>query len=165
MPSYTFLLGDYNALLYRRWKEQEKTERNAERMLQGKSPIPRPAYLQCDENDEIISNYKDNRGENRRIKTVQDQYTTLKSVQTNAASADDGESGGYANDYDHFSYEERLLQGIGKRWERVDAVGKYCQNDFEQYHKTVSDHIPIVMEIEPNNLLKMSYEIEESEGY
>ena len=31
---------------------------------------------------------------------------------------------------------------------RVDAVRKYCGDDFEKYLKTVSDHIPVMMEIE-----------------
>ena len=31
---------------------------------------------------------------------------------------------------------------------RIDAVRKYCDDNFEEYYKKVSDHIPIMMTVE-----------------
>ena len=58
----------------------------------------------------------------------------------------------YANNYDHFSYNERTKR-IVKSWNRVDAVhakgddGKQEEERFEQYYNKVSDHVPIVVEL------------------
>ncbi len=145
MPHYTLLMGDYNVELWRPWKEEARKQENAMRRLQGKYPLPKPATLIANEED-IIESTKWGR---RKIKTVQYEFTTLKAVD----SADDSnvtelESRGYAHDYDHFSYEESQFEGIKMKVRRVDAVRKYCGDDFEKYLKTVSDHIPIMMEIE-----------------
>lgn len=142
MPSYTIIMGDYNVELWRPWKDEARKKVNAERRLQGKSPYPKPTSLIADENDVIEST----RWGKRQVKTVQDEFTTLR------AADDDGStntiSRGYAHDYDHFSYEESQFEGVNMRVRRVDAVRKYCGDDFEKYLKTVSDHIPILMEIE-----------------
>ena len=111
----------------------------------------RPAIIQTDENGVVRSN----RYGGREIKTVQDQLTTLKSkVMENGEEEFD--TAGYSFNYDHFSYEERSFSGIRPKVRRVtSAVAEYCKvfgedykSDFEKYYKTVSDHIPIVMEIE-----------------
>lgn len=58
----------------------------------------------------------------------------------------------YANNYDHFSYNERTKR-IVKSWNRIDAVhakgddGKQEEERFEQYYNKVSDHVPIVVEL------------------
>ena len=141
MPSYTILMGDYNVQLYRSWKEEMRHSQNAQRHLEGKSPIPKPAYLKADKDDIVESVEWDH----KRIKTVQYEPTTLKSIYDN--KEDDSMSRGYVHDYDHFSYEEAQFEGVHINAKRIDAVRKYCCDDFEAYHKKVSDHIPIMMEL------------------
>ncbi len=126
MPSYTILLGDYNAELRRDWKESLKR--------------PDPLYLKTDMRDLIeVTNWG-------KIKTVQDQFTTLKN--NVFQSGNEERNGGYAHDYDHFSFEESRFEGIMMRARKIDAVRKYCNDDFDKYKRTVSDHVPIMMEIE-----------------
>lgn len=145
MPHYTFLMGDYNVELWRPWKEEARKQENAMRRMQGKYLLPRPATLIADEEDIIEST----RWGKRRIKTVQHEYTTLKAVDSgNHNNSSDFEPRGYAHDYDHISYEESQFEGVKMKAKRVDAVRKYCGDDFERYLKTVSDHIPVMMEIE-----------------
>ena len=96
MPSYTILMGDYNVQLYRPWKEEARQAQNAKRKLEGKSYIPKPAYLKADK-DDIVESV---RWDNKKIKTVQYEYTTLESKYDE--ELDDDKSRGYAHDYDHF---------------------------------------------------------------
>ena len=141
MPSYTVLLGDYNVSLYRPWKENALKEINEIRRKKGKSPYPKPTYLNDGKSD-ILETTK---WGYRKIITVQDQWTTLRSK---LDDIDDYEERGYANDYDHFSFEESQFEGIYVKARRVDAVRRYCNDNFEEYHKKVSDHIPIMMTVE-----------------
>lgn len=46
------------------------------------------------------------------------------------------------NDFDHFDYGGKIFDGVVISPERVDAVSKYS-NGFEEYLKTISDHVPI----------------------
>lgn len=144
-PAYTILLGDYNVELRRNWHSD---------LMRNKEP----AYLVADEKDVVVSK----KWNNRRIKTVQDQLTTLKTNvpeneqdQLTALKSNISPNGqeqyatrGYANNYDHFSYEESRFEDVHMKVRRVDAVRKYCGDSFEKYYKTVSDHIPIMMEID-----------------
>ncbi|GHV52252.1 hypothetical protein AGMMS49579_09230 [Spirochaetia bacterium] len=57
----------------------------------------------------------------------------------------------FANDYDHFSYDMIGMSDIELYIKRVNAVEKYYHNDFVNYHKKVSDHIPVKMELELNS--------------
>lgn len=128
MPAYTILLGDYNVELRRAWKEN---------MVRRS-----PAYLKSDGKDIIeTSDWR-----KMRIRTVQDEFTTLK--KGDSQNEDERSTGGYAHDYDHFSFEENRFEGIVMSARRVDAVRRYCGADFDKYLRTVSDHIPIMMEIE-----------------
>ncbi|SEG39751.1 Endonuclease/Exonuclease/phosphatase family protein [Eubacterium ruminantium] len=137
MPSYTILLGDYNVILKRPWKEKAYSEIDAKRQLEGKRKMDRPAELVVDEDGDIVISRK---WDNRRIKTVQDQFTTLQPDNDR----------GYINDYDHFSYDEEQFKDVWVSAKRIDAVRKYCKDDFTEYFKSVSDHIPIQMVIELN---------------
>ena len=137
MPSYTILMGDHNVILKRPWKEKAYAEINAKRKLEGKGKVKQPAEFIADEDGDIVISKK---WDNKRIKTVQDQFTTLHP---------DNDSG-YINDYDHFSYEEAQFRDAWVKVKRIDAVRKYCGDDFETYYKKVSDHIPIQMVIELN---------------
>ena len=61
---------------------------------------------------------------------------------------------GYASNYDHFSYDEsKLKEVIQRRGQRVDVVNDKAfdfNGDYELYYKTISDHIPIVIELKIN---------------
>ncbi len=144
MPSYTILMGDYNVELYRPEKEQIRKKMNKERREQGRSPIKAPAYLKADFNDVIVSPSWGN----RKIRTFQYAFTTLKSIDEDTQIDPDAVDRGYSHDYDHFSFEESQFEGTQYRVRRVDAVRKYCKDDFSSYLKKVSDHIPIMMTID-----------------
>lgn len=141
LPKYTVLLGDYNAELVTDSNRIAVLERNAYRRREN---VKIPAVIPTDENGDV---YSDKYGV--IVKTVQDQLTTLK-------KKNDKETGeyldrGYASNYDHFSYDESAIGHVVKgKPRRIDAVRKYCGDDFEEYFKTVSDHIPIVMELQIN---------------
>lgn len=139
MPSYTILLGDYNAELVTDDNRVAVEERNAYRR---KNNIKIPAVISTDKTGNVHS---DKYGID--VKTVQDQLTTLKKKDSSEEYADRG----YASNYDHFSYNESAIGHVihGKP-KRIDAVRKYCGDDFEKYFKTISDHIPIVMELKIN---------------
>lgn len=141
MPSYTVLLGDYNAELVTDENRLAVEERNVYRR-QNKIKIP--AVIPT---DGIGSVHSDRYGVN--VKTVQDQLTTLKKKDDSAS--DEYADRGYASSYDHFSYDESAIGHVIKgKPRRIDAVRKYCGDDFEEYFKTISDHIPIVMELQIN---------------
>lgn len=144
MPHYTIVLGDYNLELFRSWRIIRKGET--------------PAYLSTDEGDIIMA---PNWG-NYRIITVQDQLTTLKassderpdesvipnSEETEITKTHDNDRG-YAHNYDHFSYDEdTIFKNIRVYAKRIDAVRKYCNDDFSKYRQQVSDHIPIKLTID-----------------
>jgi endonuclease/exonuclease/phosphatase family protein len=126
-PSYTIILGDYNAELRRDFNTSG-------------------FYV---EDIETADRWRDRRtGEHKKIKTVQYAKTTLKRKFDNESQdADDSiyEGRGYANNYDHFSYNMERFSDIHIDVKRIDAVKSYCGGDFETYFKTVSDHVPIVM--------------------
>lgn len=121
-PSYTIILGDYNAELRRLF-------------------INTSGFYVADIETA-------DRWGGKKIKTVQDEKTTLRRKFDNDdqdadASAYAGE--GYANNYDHFSYDFDRFSRIQIDVKRIDAVATYCGGNFETYFKTVSDHVPIVM--------------------
>lgn len=117
LPSYTVLMGDYNLNINRAWT---------------KSP-----YL-----DEII---EINDGKyTYRVRTVQDQLTTIKN---RSPLRPDEPVRGYANNYDHFSYDEDRFSDLHPKFKRIDTVRKYYSDDFENHKKEISDHIPISLEI------------------
>ena len=88
----------------------------------------------------------------QRIITVQYELRTLKRPDKDETVDDDNPNRGYSQNYDHFSFDIGLLErdGIGYECNRIDAVRKYCNDDFELYHKEISDHIPIVLELSIN---------------
>ncbi len=81
----------------------------------------------------------------KSIKTVQDQLTTLK-IKTSQETNENIR--GYANNFDHFTYNENKLQDHIISIQKIDAVRKYYNDDFEKYRKEISDHVPIVIELE-----------------
>ncbi|MCH4890668.1 hypothetical protein EZV73_24005 [Acidaminobacter sp. JC074] len=130
MPSYTIILGDYNMNLKRPWT-----------IGPGRNPVyvDREKVIVLDGNNE------------KCIETVQDQLTTLKNQEDDMNASDDNPDRGYANNYDHFSYDSVRFSGVGVSYRKVDAVRKYYSDDFEAYRNEVSDHVPIVIEIDIRN--------------
>lgn len=76
-------------------------------------------------------------------------YTVQKELTSLSPSA-------YTNNFDHFSYDGRTRAAIIKgEAKRIDAVRKYAgtgagteAEKFADYHSSVSDHVPIVIEID-----------------
>ena len=64
----------------------------------------------------------------------------------------------YSNNYDHFTYDEDKFDGIGLTIERVDAVRKYYKGDVEAYRREVSDHVPVVIDIDLKSRRGNTYE-------
>lgn len=77
--------------------------------------------------------------------TIQEQLTTLRN---NSSPTSQGILSNYANNYDHFTYSPETSPFKGVSCYAVDAVSKYCCGDFEYYRKNISDHVPIIMEID-----------------
>lgn len=117
-PHYAILLGDYN-------------------LNHPDSPAKSP-FLQ--ETFEIMDG-----PQKRVITTIQTELTTLKKVKPEETGDNNKEH--YANNYDHFTYDEGLFNNVFISSSRVEAVEKYCKNDYEKYAKEVSDHLPVKMNI------------------
>ena len=79
------------------------------------------------------------------LRTVQDKKSTVKKE----ASEVEGEAlDVYSHDYDHFTYNRCYLEKMKLEDRRVDAVGKYRNNDVEAYRAEISDHVPIKLVID-----------------
>ena len=117
-PAYTIAMGDYNLNIFR-----------PDRVTQGgdlQEVIEVPEY--------------------GTVITAQDQLSTLKKAKDDslcreALSRDIG-----ANNYDHFSYEKTMFSDVS--CSVIEAVHKYCNDDLDYYRKNISDHLPVVIEIE-----------------
>lgn len=125
MPAYTVMLGDYN-LTSVQINRRDGLRYFIESIYVGSS----------------------DQKEEREIITIQDKPTTL-----NRTQKEDGTyiSTGYTeNDYDHFSLTRELEEKVVKNADRVDAVNIYYDGDdgFEVYRKQVSDHVPIMLDID-----------------
>lgn len=59
-------------------------------------------------------------------------------------------NGSFESDFDHFSYNEGRFAGTNVIIKRVNSVQDYCQNNFDEHRKTVSDHVPIKLELDLN---------------
>lgn len=121
---YTIILGDYNLNL---------PESGA-----GKALLPSVIYF--DRNGHIHEAMDDS---TYVVHTVQREKTTINREGT-----------AYSSNYDHFSYDDRV-NGIVKRVERIDAVHQHTkaedtteESHFERFKTEVSDHVPILLEID-----------------
>lgn len=70
-----------------------------------------------------------------QMKTVQKERTTINK-----------DRDGYANNYDHCTYNTRAQHVIGNCY-RVQAIDEGKPEEFKEYFETVSDHLPIVVEL------------------
>lgn len=121
-PCYTVMLGDYNLNL---------------KSSEAKGPYLDPVSEKQERNGRI----------QKKIVTVQDELTTLKGK---SKTEPDKPIQGFANNYDHFSYDANRFNRIKMQYGRVNTVEKYCNNDFEQHRKEISDHVPIYLSITLN---------------
>lgn len=78
----------------------------------------------------------------KKISTEQLELTTLKRTPT--------DNNLYSNNFDHITFDKIHFDDVNFKISRINAVGKYCNNDFEMYREKVSDHLPIMIEIEFN---------------
>ena len=76
------------------------------------------------------------------LTTVQDKKTTLK--QSGTVEVDDV----YSQDYDHFTFDKCYKEKMRIKEDRVDAIGRFYNNDVELYRTEISDHVPIKIEID-----------------
>lgn len=129
----TFILGDYNLCLL------------------GSNSDDQRAVMPSE-----IQRYKYG---NHIIKTIQDQKTTIRGKSRKDPDKVYRGEDNLANNYDHFSYEERLEDSVRIEGKRIDAANMYqviyqtlkssdgnCfNNEFEAYREKISDHLPIMM--------------------
>lgn len=121
-------------------KESDKrygTNRPAYTILLGDYNLNLPAsgkYPILNEIFEINEN-----GNVKRIKTMQSQLTTIKSKLDEETQ--------FSNNYDHFTYDELRFEDTNVECSRVNAVEKYYDGDYEKYRKNVSDHVPVMLEL------------------
>jgi endonuclease/exonuclease/phosphatase family metal-dependent hydrolase len=125
MPSYTIILGDYNMPIT--WCSE------ANNNFEGQ--------IICTDQEEkttLSTNINQQKESKKGI---------LASLLAKERQAPSQEQDPFANDYDHFSFDMYELLDIELKIERINSVEKYYQNDFVEYKKKVSDHVPIKMEI------------------
>ena len=89
------------------------------------------------------------------MRTVQDQLSTLKG---RSKLEPDKPARGYANNYDHFTFDEVRMSEFKPIANAVDAVNKYClkkcktddekEHVYEIYKRSVSDHLPISLDLD-----------------
>lgn len=116
---YTIILGDYNLNL------KESGLKKA--LMQPFAVIDGKGNIVCSDDPSIGGVYK--------LHTTQTDLTTLKQ------NVD-----GYSNNYDHFTYDEARIRMVKQPPHRMNVVEK--KEDFKSYKEQISDHVPIVLELE-----------------
>ena len=128
VKAYTILLGDYN--------------------LNLKQSFAFGSYLSGRLEPESIMLYDGHSV--KEIITVQEDLTTLKKNPPDGSqSVDITNPTCWANNYDHFTYDKRLFEGVLIRASRVNSLD-YCA-DYNEHRKVISDHVPIRLEIDLRN--------------
>lgn len=124
-PAYTIAMGDYNLNIF--------------------SP---PIHTQ--DNCFLTQVYTHYDGQiMTEILTIQEQLTTLK--KTDVILEDEVSmtmENALANNYDHFTYSPQLSQFKSVSCSAIDAINKYSIGLGAYYLQFISDHLPIVIEIE-----------------
>ncbi len=150
--SYTILLGDYNLDL---------------KCLGNTGPyVPEIIHMEGDSIQELLvqSDFSTNKvmpeRTIREILTVQKEKTSLikpiKIKNCDDSSVEekkneimkalfDGKKY-YANNYDHFTYDQKRFEGVLVSSERIDAVSNApYYGEYDKYQKEVSDHVPVLL--------------------
>lgn len=98
---------------------------------------------------------------NHVVKTIQNQKTTIRGKAKSEPEKSLVGEENLANNYDHFSYEEKLDDSISVNSSRIDAQNLYVmkymsmrdsngnnlRNEYEAYRSVISDHLPIIMTV------------------
>lgn len=81
-------------------------------------------------------------GKHKSIETKQAELTTISTAQDERVI--------YANNYDHFTFDTVEFKRIDSEPKigRVDAVIKYLNSSKSEYKVSVSDHVPIYMDLD-----------------
>ena len=116
--TYTLILGDYNL--------------NIDNGINNSPYLY--SFIELNRNGKTIN-----------IVTEQDQKTTLKQNQDLEFLYDEER---FANNYDHFTFDNSIREKCAiLQCRRVDGH-KYIDNDFLRYKNEISDHMPILIEID-----------------
>jgi hypothetical protein len=118
---YTIIVGDYNLSL-RQIGIDVKIDQTV------------TCYDRYGNRTYAVTNYDDAFGVNV-MKTVQSEPTTINRDCTD-----------YANNYDHCTYNYKIDQAIRNCYRKPVLNGK-TPEEIKEYHDTVSDHVPIVVDI------------------
>jgi len=122
MPAYTFMVGDYNLTL-------DKGDEVDIKIL----PITQTSYT----------------GKIREYRTVLTEKTSLKRPKEQETIKEC-----YSENYDHFTYDCMLDMKLGLMASRIEPLSKYLKHEYtpseklKRYRNRVSDHVPIVMEMD-----------------
>lgn len=76
------------------------------------------------------------------ITTVQTELSTIKKNIT-----DNLTDNIFANNYDHFTYDASRFRDVVVTCGRIDTIEKYCNGDADRHRKSISDHVPIMMNL------------------
>jgi hypothetical protein len=145
--AYTLILGDYNIPLKYCHKYEEGRESPVKTFLGGDN---------CpDEKTMLIRAYMYQNAADQGIRpcvfvNCPDEKTTLIKADTYQKAIDRGiRPCIFANDFDHCSYNEKFFEdrNIKIAVKRINSVEIYSGNDVINHRKTISDHVPIKIEL------------------
>ena len=148
-PAYTLLMGDYNLCIEKTPRLNADTDRSLglyETVLPNSrvsffNRNPRTIITQQNELSSLKRPKNDiNSTENYDVDRESDDEEMLEESSVNY----------YSKDYDHVSYDAYRFAGIQVKATRVDALGKYYDNDLAKYRREVSDHVPIKIIVDFN---------------
>ena len=119
-PAYTFLMGDYNLNL---------------RVPGNNSPYVDASFVLVE-----------NSGRRKTFVTVQEKKTTIGEVKGQNGEPD---SYRFSSNYDHFTYIENYIDAMcaSVETDAIDTVQLYRNGDFDKHRRELSDHIPIMLEL------------------
>ena len=133
---FTVLLGDFNLVLA---GEGDKLITDAQAFY-GEYPY------KTKNGHDMVFKQEDKTSLKQASNTTYNDLTIEEiAEQQEQGLAKDGEY--YSRNYDHFAYSEELSGKYRISCSRVDALGKYYDNNLELYREKISDHVPIKMTI------------------
>lgn len=81
---------------------------------------------------------------NKIITTHLAELTTLKKPR----NPEDQEAYGFSSNYDHFTIDSERFKGVSTKYGTINTVEHYYNGDYREHKNRLSDHIPIVMELD-----------------
>jgi hypothetical protein len=83
---------------------------------------------------------------NLPLRDIQAENLTFRAYQSSKTTLTrDGKS--YSESYDHFAFNDRLRNDLRPAFRSLNVIRRFFHNDSALYRNTVSDHIPICMEL------------------